>query len=245
MSCNMNSQKKGMCNSYRNISSFGSNNSPNNDPITYCLFGDVDKTLSHNPLGYSYSPDSRECQIYTGDYCSKDGNWENGVCQLLYSNQREILPQTGSVTKYSGYSPNAGNILNGNVPYGKQLLRNSAQRRFLDLTGCPYTEYPFDPTVASSPMIKDYLTFYGKQFNNNSINGNVCRGQRCSGMANMSNLDPSKVDSDPLLNEVLNNIPICMDILKSIAITIKLNNKLNDYKGTRLGKFCEQYFASF
>ena len=240
MSCSALYQKKGMCNSYKNISKFGSNNSPNNDPLTYCLYADVDKTLSHNPLGYQYGPANRNCQIYMADYCSKDGAWSNGICQLAFSKQSQVQPQTGGVTKYSGFNPDNGNVLNGNVTEGQNLLRSAAQRRFLDLSGCPYDEYPFDPTVASSPMIRDYLVAYGK-----NMNGSICRGDRCSGRANLENIPPSGADRDALLNSVIDNAPICMDILKSICITMKLENKIKNYEGTRIGNFCKAYFASF
>jgi len=235
-------RKRGVgCSPYRNISTFGSNNAPSNDPLTYCLFADIDKTLSHNPLGYQYGPASRQCQNYMAEYCSKDGAFSNGVCQLASSNENMVYPELGQVSPYGGYNNKFGNSIQGGIPYGKSLLRSSAQRRFLDLSGCPVSVYPFDPTVASSPMIKDYLVFY----DSDAENPKGCRNGRCSGFANLSNLAPNMVDRDPLLNAVLDNYTICMDILKSICITIKLNNKLGDYRGTRLGKFCQEYFASF
>lgn len=173
---------------YRQISCFGSNNSSVNDPLTYCMTDTMDKDFIHSPVGNLYGPSSKNCQLYMAQRCAQ--KWD-GFCENYYQNQKsKQYPNTVQ-------NCNAFNQVEcGNVNLGETLLLNTAVNKYCRFPGAKVQEFPFDPTVANSPMIK--------QVDNTNVVP-VC-----------DNIDPNKINNDPVMHRLLANQHYHQGLLKNI-----------------------------
>ena len=207
---------------YASIGLFGEGaaNAPNNDPLTYCLNTSLDSLFMHGGTGELYGKDSKHCQSFMSEYCAN--NWDE-VCEYASQKTNMVYPR---------YFPNnlapCGSSMR-RMTQGDILIRNTAAKKYLTMMGnCCKTWEPFDPTVAASPLISYW---------------NAECGYNC---VPVYQVDPAKIDSDPVMNKLLANPTIGLDILVNIYNTSKRTGALHKLSHTKLGKFFQSpYFQQF
>jgi len=105
---------------------------------------------------------------------------------------------------------------------GDVLIANTAARKYLTQMGGPCTLkwQPFDPTVAASPMI--------------SMWGGGCNSQGNGGCVPVYEVDPKKIDNDPVMQKILARPSIAWSILVNIYNTAVRKGTLKDLQGTNI-----------
>jgi hypothetical protein len=91
---------------------------------------------------------------------------------------------------------------------------------------------PFDPTVANSPLIGKWMAIGGSGCGTNS-NNNSC--------IPVYAVDPKVIDSDPVMNKILEDPFIAIDILVNIYVNARRTGELEGLKNTKLYR---QVFSS-
>lgn len=216
---------------YSQISDFGPSAglAPENDPLTYCTVSGLDSGFNHTlGGGNSYlGPNSSACQNFMAQYCSKD--W-NGVCRYMAQDQERTFPNTVTRCDNRG-GPSVGPGIGNSVTKGEILIRNTAAEKYLvAMSGnCKRLYLPFDPTVASSPMIGYWVP-----------NGNTCSGYgNCYGdtCVPIYDIDAKMIDKCPVMNAILDKPVIAMDILCGIYKTRQRTKRMSELARTRIGSF--------
>lgn len=209
--------------SYTNISNFGNTN-PNlstNDPLTYCLVSELESGFLHGGIGSNMlNKNSKSCQMYTGNYCAT--NWDD-KCEFLYKDTEVNLQNMSN--------PNCNQLMKEIIlTKGDVLLRNTADRKYLIgmSNNCSLVYEPFDPTVASSPLISWWKP--------------LCPTSPC---ISKYSVNAQGLDNDPVMNIMISKPIIVIDILINIYNTMKSENTYNNIIGTKLYNFFEsQQFKS-
>jgi hypothetical protein len=206
--------------SYKCISNFGTSVANIEvNPLTYCLDNSLNSKFMHgsttNTIG---GTNGKTCQAFMAQYCAND--W-NHVCEYASKNKE---------TSYPNNLKSCGNIknveCNNNITSGEILIQNTATRKYLvEMIGrnCDVRYEPFDPNVASSPLIAFWYN-------------NGCNTQGNTGCIPVYAVDPKIIDSDPVMNKILSKPIIAWSLLINIYNTAKRQNKLNELKGTRIYK---------
>lgn len=209
---------------YRPISQFGSNAySPVNNPLTYCLNNNMDQMFLHGSSSYNLGQHSKPCQSFLSDYCAD--KWD-GFCEVASSNTSTEYPN--NIKSYTGLDDTILKSMNA----GQALVRNTASKKYLKSMGnCKRKYEPFDPTVASSPMISYWVS------DNSSYTGDCVP---------VYAVDPTTIDNDVVMDKILSKPIIAIDILVNIYNTMKREGTISGLKGTKLGNFYanNQYFQS-
>lgn len=190
-------------NKYRNISDTRYKN-PDRSPLSYCIRSDLDNEFSHGAISESIcSPYGRNCQSYMSDYCA--AKWD-GICENLSKDRNINYPNSIDINNSSS-----------NLTAGEILISNTASRKYLKSVGnsCELKSEPFDPTVASSPLIHYWVGDCEPEYR----------------------VDPKTIDSDPVMNKILDNPRIAWTLLVNIYRNCKRRRDINSLRGTRLYKF--------
>lgn len=204
---------------YKCISNFGqgASNAPANNPLTYCLDQTLDNEFIHGATGETIGgAHGKHCQAFMSQYCAN--KWDD-VCEYASNNRSTIYPNnlqrcgSGSDSECKGLT--AGDI----------LIQNTASRKYLVEMGgtCSLKYEPFDPTVASSPMVAFWE--------------GACNTQGSGGCVPVYAVDPKKIDSDPVMNKILAKPIIAWSVLLNIYNTAKRKGTLNELKGTKIYRF--------
>jgi hypothetical protein len=203
---------------YKCISSFGqgiANNQVNN-PLTYCVEQTVDNQFMHGSIsGKIGGPNSRPCQAFMSQYCAND--WTE-VCELASRNKSTMYPNN---IQKCGTGSDCENLTSGDI-----LVQNTATRKYLvEMLGnsCNVKYEPFDPTVASSPLIGYWY--------------NGCNTQGNGGCTPVYAVDPTKIDNDIVMNKILSKPIIAWSLLVNIYNTANRKKQLDELKGTRIYNF--------
>ncbi len=218
---------------YQNISSFGPQvkSLAVNNPLSYCLSDGMDNSFMHGGYaGKMLNRTTEPCQNYISEYCSN--NWDE-YCDLESKSQFKMA---NSVNK----EQNTLNKAVVGLTAGEVLIYNTAMKKYIIRRegNCIEIKKQFDLTVASSPMYSEWVS--GDAY----CSGGNCNDPNSVGGACISiyGVDPTKIDSDPLMNKILDKPIIAVDILKRIYIDMKRDGSLNQLNGTRLGTFFEKNF---
>ena len=106
-------------------------------------------------------------------------------------------------------------------------MRNTATRKYLVKMIGGHLEYqPFDPNVASSPLISEWKS-----------------NAQCNAYMKpvpVYAVNPEGINNDPVMNRLLAKPQIALDVLSGIFRTMKKNGTLGKLNGTRLGAFYAQ-----
>ena len=201
---------------YSKIAGFGSgaSNTPNNNPLTYCLTDTVDNGFLHGGIGLTMSgANSRNCQAFMSDYCSTE--WD-GICEYASQNTGRIYPN--SIQNCGSCS----DVEMRNMTAGDVLLNNTARKKYVSNMGgnCGIKFEPFDPTVAESPMVGFFSGSCGTQGNN------MCVPEY--------EVNPATIDNDPVMNKILMNPRVAWNILVNIYNTAVNKGSINKLKGTKI-----------
>ena len=212
------------CNNYRSIASFGSNAySPVNNPISYCLNETMDNRFLHGGSSYIVEGQhSKNSQAYFSEYCAN--GWDQ-FCEVGSRNTSRNYPNNIQINKNFGSTACVG------LTAGEVLIYNTASKKYLvNMIGCKKKYEPFDPNVATSPMISFWVS--------DSSSQNKC--------IPVYSVDPNTIDNDAVMDKILYKPQIAMDILINIYNTMKRNGTLSQLNGTKLGNFYNNvpYFKS-
>jgi hypothetical protein len=131
----------------------------------------------------------------------------DGFCELAYSNKDNFKSPVAT-------SLNAG----------EQLLHNTANRKYLTkLKNGIIVKKPFDPNVANSPVIS-----YIEKDPNAKPEDEI---------ETLYTVKPLIIDTDPIMNRMLQTPEKYMDILTNIYIGMTSTNKIKQLQETKLGNF--------
>lgn len=210
---------------YQNISSFGPEvrSLPINNPLSYCLSEGMDNSFMHG--GYAGKMLNRKtapCQSYISEYCSN--NWDE-YCEIESQNQSKSYNSLN--TKQNSFS----NSLVG-LTAGEVLIYNCAMKKYVIRRegNCEEVKKQFDPTVASSPM-------YSQWVSGNSMCGSAGTCSSGEDCVEIYGVNATTIDSDPLMNKILNKPIIALDVLKRIYNDMAKDKTLESLNGTRIGAF--------
>lgn len=220
--------KKSSSYQYQNISSFGHQVKALavNNPLSYCLSNGMDNSFMHGGhAGKILNRDSKPCQSYISEYCSN--NWDE-YCELESKNDSKLfnaLNTEQNTLKNATVGLTAGEVLLYNTASKKYVIRREGT--------CKLVSTQFDPTVASSPMFTEWVGGNG-----------ICSLSSCTDSGGdcvpIYGVNPQTINSDPLMNKILDKPAIALDILKKIYFGMKKDGTLSQLKGTRLGSFFEE-----
>lgn len=215
---------------YQNIKSFGYQvkGLAVNNPLSYCLSSGMDNSFMHGGhAGKILNRETKPCQSYISEYCSN--NWDE-YCELESKNNSRLSNALNSEQ----------NTLNATIGLtaGEVLIYNTASKKYIIRRegSCKLVSTQFDPTVASSPMYNEWVSSGGICFTGCGEDGGDC--------VPVYGVNPSTIESDPLMNKILNKPAIALDILKKIYVDMKKEKTLFQLKGTRLGSFFEKNFGA-
>lgn len=200
---------------YMNINRFGPNSyTPENNPLSFALpSGPGQKFLHGSSAAMVDGPYSKASQIYMSSYCSD--KWDT-ACQLALLDGNQSFPNQVLSFEITPTTP---------LTSGEILLRNTASQKYLrDMIGNWRKEFqPFDPTIASSPLIAEYV----------SVDGNP--------IVPVYAVNPETIDDDPVMDRILVNPQrIAPNLLFNIYNTLKRDGTLAKLQGTKLGKFYQE-----
>jgi hypothetical protein len=213
------------CNNYKPISNFGSNAySHVNNPLSYCLNETMDNRFLHGGQSYTVEGQhTRNSQAYFSEYCAN--GWDQ-FCEVGSRNTNKSFPNNIQLNSSFGSTACVG------LTAGEILIYNTASKKYLiNMIGCRKKYEPFDPNVATSPMISFWVP---EQYST----GNKC--------VPIYSVDPNTIDDDIVMDKILHKPQIAMDILINIYSTMKRNGTLSQLKGTKIGNFYDNvpYFKS-
>ena len=204
---------------YKCISNFGQGaaNNPSNNPLTYCLAQTLDNEFTHGGIAKTISGVyNKNCQSFMAEYCSNE--W-NGVCE--YASKNRSINYTNSIQNCETGS----DVECKGLTAGEILIQNTATRKYLTemLGRCNVKYESFDPTVASSPLIAHLDKCCNTEGNN------VC--------IPVYEVNPKTIDSDPVMNKILDKPIIALSLLINIYNTAKRKKTLDNLKGTKIYNF--------
>lgn len=198
---------------YSQIDRFGAsfyNSNPvyNNDPMTMCLGTNPAQMFAHGGNVDSYGQDSMPCQVYLSQRCAK--NWDR-ACDVASMQTDPAVATMGDGAGVVGMSS------------GDMMLRNTAMEKYRVSmrTGenatnqCQVRSEPFSTLIPSSPILTHYV--------------GDCIGEYA--------VDPATIDSDPVMNRILDRPHMFTNILNNIRDTMIRNGTFRNLEGTRLGSY--------
>jgi hypothetical protein len=216
-------------NDYQSIGSFGQSagHSAMTNPLTYCAVTTLDSNFNHT-LGEDFGPDSEQCQRFMSEYCAN--NWD-GVCEYVSKNVNTQYPNTVRNCGRGGTGSCMGSGIGGAFTQGEILIRNTAASKYLKaMANCQRKYQPFDPTVADSPLISYWEP--------------NCHGNQGSCVP-IYEVDPSKIDHDPVMNKILQKPVIAIDVLLNIYNNAVNFKKIHHLRHTKLYRlFMSQWFQT-
>lgn len=198
---------------YQQVSEFGAsfnNSNPvfNNDPLTMCIGNDPAQRFNHGGNTDSYGQDSEPCQTYLAQRCAK--NWDV-ACEIA-----SVQPDGGAVATMSD-----GYLMK--LTSGDLMLRNTAMEKYRvsirtannATQQCQIKSEPFNTLIPASPIMTRYI--------------GDCIGEYA--------VDPSVIDSDPVMNKILRRPNAFIPLLNNIRDTMMRMGTFMKLTGTRLGNY--------
>jgi hypothetical protein len=223
---------------YRQISEFAPNidNEYSRNPLYYCTLSEMDSQFLHGAQGRIFGRYNKHCSEFLASRCANE--WDE-LCEAI-SHDKEI--------RYPNEAQPLGSIYVNGVqkpclPYGQQLLRDAAFKRFRSETrNCNVKCEPFDPTVANSPLIC-YETKVSCA--SGPVPEEYCQGSpgdnygSCESVFIISPEQAKTLDMDPVMNKILDKPELAMDLLEQIYLNMKKAGTLGLIHQTRLARFYE------
>ncbi len=222
---------------YRSISDFAPNidNEYSRNPLLYCTLSEMDSQFLHGAQGRIFGRYNKHCSEFLASRCAN--HWDE-LCDAVSKDKETRYPNeagpSGSVYVDTPAAPC--------LPYGEQLIRDAAFKRFRSTTkDCNVKCEPFDPTVPNSPLIC-YETKVSCA--SGPVPEEVCVGAcdgygQCQSVFTISPEQAQLLDMDPLMNKLLNKPDIAMDLLEQIYLNMKQQGTLGLIRQTRLARFYE------
>jgi len=201
--------------SYSSISNFGYNKIlPVNNPLSYSINKTMDQSFLHGSSAHNIvGQESKASQAFLSAYCAN--NWDE-FCEFASQNTQISYPNNLSENPLDFVNPIQRTS-------GQQLIYNTAKKKYLKkMYNCQLKSEPFDPTVATSPLIS-----YWVPTNNNNVY--KCIPEYA--------VDPKTIDNDPVMSKIINDPLPYSDILINIYNTMKKDGTLSQLEGTYIGNY--------
>lgn len=212
------------CN-YVTISDFGrgAQVTPQNNPLTYSLVSGLESGFNHT-LGMNLlGPNSAQVQKAMAQVCSVKWTPE---CEYASQDTYRSLPNAvNTVEQCNGpFGSCFGPGIGAQLTKGQQLIANTAGERFLKFMSgnCKRVYQPLDPTVYDSVLIGEW-----KPEENATVN-------KCVGIYDV---DAKTIDSDVIMNKVLDQPWIALPLLINIYNQRMRTNTMEELRGTRIYGF--------
>jgi hypothetical protein len=139
----------------------------------------------------------------------------DGACELASTNKKKNIVNT---------LHGKHNFHSVDLTAGEILIKNAAKSKYrVNKESCGVKYVQYDPLVAHSPLV--------------AHRSDVC--------VPLYKVDPKTIESDPVMNKILEKPEIALDILKHIHDTMKSDGSISQLSGTRLGKFFDLNIATF
>jgi hypothetical protein len=226
--------------SYKQIADFASINNISDNPLTYCVPDALNSQFLHGADGRIFGKYNRQCGIYMSNRCSL--NWDS-ICEEMSQN---------SNPNYPDMTNNSDGCCSRRLTAGEILVKDTAYLKYLlSATGCNVICEQFNPNSASSPTIC-YMTNSSCAIGDTRANScGILKGQTmieqsaCPADSNAScrreyGLTESQIsllDSDPVMNKLIDKPYIAPELLGAIYDNSKMRGILPWLKPTRLGAF--------
>jgi len=221
---------------YRQIADFAPNidNEYSRNPLYYCTLDAMDSQFLHGAPGKRFGRYNKHCSEFLSARCANQ--WDE-LCEAISQDKETRYPNEAA--------PLASTFVDAPkppcLPYGQQMLRDAAMKRFrAETKNCNVKCELFDPTVPNSPMIcyetKESCT--AGLVPEEQCMGS-CSGQygECRTIFKISPEQAKNLDSDPVMNKILNKPEIAMDLLEQIYLNMHAEGTLGLIRDTRLARF--------
>ena len=210
-----------MFNNYQKMANFCPFKTPTDDPVTYCVMDgeSLDSKFSHGTGGGSLTQYSRQCQAFMSTRCAL--NWDD-KCEFASKNSEQRFPNMIANCGELDLSK----LMNSELTAGDILVLNTAEKKYGKMSGtCSIKKEPFDATVTTSPQV-EYRIYTGHA-------DNKCK--------TTYDINPQSIDSDPVMNKLLDRPRMSAVILVKIYRSLKSRGELSKINNTRLGFFYKSY----
>lgn len=205
---------------YQQVANFGAsynNSNPvfNNDPLTMCIGNNPAQRFNHGGNVDSYGQDSEPCQAYLSQRCAK--TWDM-PCEIASRQTDRAVASVGDGSMMAGF--NSGDLMLRNTAMEKYRV---SMRSSSDSTQqCQVKSEPFNTLIPASPILTRYV--------------GDCIGEYA--------VDPETIESDPVMNKILNKPNAFVSLLNNIRETMIRNGSFGRLAGTRLGAYYGLYSGS-
>jgi hypothetical protein len=223
---------------YRQIADFAPNidNEYSRNPLYYCTLDAMDSQFLHGAQGRIFGRYNKHCSEFFASRCANA--WDE-LCEAVSKDQETRYPNEAGPLSTIYVDAPAPPCL----PYGQQLIRDAAFKKYRSETkDCNVKCELFDPTVPNSPMIcyETKVSCASGPVPEEKCMG-ACNGQygSCQSVFKISPEQAKVLDTDPLMNKLLNKPDIAMDLLEQIYLNMKADNSLGLIRQTRLARFYE------
>lgn len=216
---------------YTKIIDFGcqNKNSPSVNPLSYCAVSSLENSFN-NTLGYTLNDSSnQQCQRFMSSYCAN--KWD-GICEYLSKDSYRMTP--GTIKTIDGYpGASIGPGLGNNLTKGQLLIRNTALEKYMIgmSSNCVKQWEPFDPTTADSPLIYNWVN------KGDSCNTQSATPSNYGKCIPIYGVNANTIDSDIVMNKILDEPWIAIDVLVNIYNNAKNMNTLEKLRDTRIYRF--------
>jgi hypothetical protein len=223
---------------YRQIGDFAPevDNAYSRDPLLYCVLDPMDSQFIHGSSGRTFGKYNRHCSEFLTQRCAE--NWDE-VCEAISKDKEGRFPdEAAALSAPNGYGAAAAPCL----PYGQMIIRQSAFKKFrVQTNDCNVKCEPFDPTVANSPMVcyETRQACAATSARTTDVCLGVSEAGECRGVYKILPAQALQLDSDPVMNKILDQPHIAMDLLEAIYGEMRTDGTLGLLRNTRLGKFYE------
>jgi hypothetical protein len=178
----------------------------NNDPLTYCISNNQTQKFNHGSTSSTFGQNSRNCQIYLADRCSRQ--WDD-ICTYITDSYTTF---ENSVVPNNVLGDNSVN--NINLKPHENTLLNIAKNKYRKQTKyCHYKAESFDP---NSPATGNIGYYYGPN---------------CSFVYD---INVNEIERDVVMNKILKNAHLYKNFLQKLKTDITNNGKIEQIKHTKL-----------
>jgi hypothetical protein len=188
------------------------------DPLGYCIPDHLNSQFLHPGTGRTFGKYSKHCAEFMAGRCATA--WD-GICEAMSHDPNANFPDM--TLQYTSETC-------ARLTAGQRLVRDSAYKKYkLKTFNCNLKCEPFDPTVANSPMVC-YETSSACTSRDAPCLGQV-EGGNCYSEFGLRPEHIAQLDSDPIMNRLLDEPFIAPMLLRRLFMHAKQNNQA--IEGTR------------
>lgn len=198
--------------------------------LSYSLLSPLDAAFVHGRPGISMGRYSQQAQEYNSSRCAN--NWDQ-ACEILSLDTKNQFP---NMVSGSNVDLITGSHVRG-LTSGEQLVRNTAFKKYrVQVNNCNLLLAPYNPMTPNAQLYSQQSTIDAGMRNPrwSASYGSVPSGT-CSSYYSLENIQ--NLDSDPVLNKLIQMPYIAQDLLIRIYYQMQKTGKLGMLRGSNIGKF--------